>query len=154
MPTSPLGSTPSNDVERGIPLSPLGSTHDRTTSCVACHYCLWVAQTVERRQAWHDITVLGLHTRSKNVGHDMPSLPLDNTHGQMMTSVACHHPLWEAHTVDLRRRCMPLSPLGSTNGRTTPGVACQHHLWAAHRRTTSDVACQHCLWAAHTVERC
>ena len=52
-----------NDVERGIPLSPLGSTHGRTTSGVACHYCLWVAQTVERRQAWHDIIAFGLaHT--------------------------------------------------------------------------------------------
>ena len=68
--------------------------------------------------------------------------------------MACHHPLWAAHTVELRRRGMPLSPLGSINGRTTSGVACQHHLWAAHRRTTSGVACQHCLWAAHTVERC
>ena len=124
--------TRSIDVERGIPLSPLGSTHGRTTSGVACHYCLWAAQTVERRQAWHDITVLGLHTRSKNVGRDMPSLPLDNTHGQMTTSVACHYPLWAAHTVELRRRCMPLSPLGSTNGRTTSGVACKHRLWAAH----------------------
>ena len=102
----------------------------------------------------HDITAFGQHTRSNNVGRDMPSLPLDNTHGQMTTSVACHHPLWAAYMVELRRRGMPLSPLGSINGRTTSGVACQHHLWAAHRRTTSGVACQHCLWAAHTVERC
>ena len=146
--------TQSYDVGRGMPSSPLASTHGRTTSGVACHHIPWTTNKVEQRRAWHSITAFGQYTRSNDVGHDMPSPPLDNTHGQMTTSVACHHPLWAAHTVELRRRCIPLSSLGSTNGRTTSGVACQHHLWAAHRRTTSGVACQHCLWAAHTVERC
>ena len=42
----------------------------------------WAAQTVELRRMWHDITALGLHARSDNVGCDM-TLPLLNyTHGQ------------------------------------------------------------------------
>ena len=150
MPSSPLGSTHgrtmsgcqditafgkhtrSNDIRRGMTSPPLDNTHGRTTSGVACHHRLRAAQMVERHRAWHPIIAFGQHARSDDVGRDMPSLPLDNTHGQMTTSVACHHPLWAAHTVELRRRCIPLSPLGSTNGRTTSGVACQHRLWAAH----------------------
>ena len=56
--------TQSNDVGRGMPSSPLGSTQDRTMSGVACHHRLWVAHTVGRRGAWHDITAFGKHTRS------------------------------------------------------------------------------------------
>ena len=126
----------SNDVGRGMPSLPLGSTHGRTTSGVACHYLLWATHTVERRRAWHDITALGQHTQSKDV------------------CMACNHHLWAAHTIERRLAWhaiiafgqhtrsndvghgMPSSPLGSTHGRTTSGVAC-------HRR-----------WAAHTVERC
>ena len=51
--------TRSNDVGRGIPSSPLGSTHGRPTSGVACHHRLWEAQTSERRRAWHAIIALG-----------------------------------------------------------------------------------------------
>ena len=65
------------DVGHGMPSSPLGFTHCRTTSgvashhrlwtsshCmtasgVACHHRLWVAHMVERRQAWQDITAFG-----------------------------------------------------------------------------------------------
>ena len=128
----------------------MGSTHGRTTSGVACHYCLWVAQTVERHQAWHDITVLGLHTRSKNVRRDMPSPPLDSIHGRTSSGVACHHRLWAAHTVERRwalhditafgqntlsndvERDMPTPPLDSTHGRSTSSVAFHYRLWAAH----------------------
>ena len=39
--------TRSNDVGRGMPSSPLGSTHGRTTSGVACHHRLWAAHTVQ-----------------------------------------------------------------------------------------------------------
>ena len=41
----------SNDVGRGMPSSPLGSTNDQTTSGGACHNSPWAANTVERRQA-------------------------------------------------------------------------------------------------------
>ena len=51
--------TRSNDVGRGLPSSPLGSTHSRPMSGVACHHRLWEAQTAERRRAWHAIIALG-----------------------------------------------------------------------------------------------
>ena len=85
--------TRSNDIERGILLSPLGSTQGRTTSGVACHHRLWAAHTVERRRAWHAIIALGRQTRSDNVRHDMPSPPLDSTHGRTTSGVKCQHRL-------------------------------------------------------------
>ena len=105
---------------------------------------------VRLRRAWHDITALGKHTRSDYVGRGMTSPPLDNTHGRTTSCVACHHRLWAAHTVELRRawhtiiahrwqtrsndvgRGIPSSSLGNTHGRTTLGVACRHGPWAPH----------------------
>ena len=55
--------TRSNDVGRGMPSSPLGSTHGR------------------HRRAWHAIMALGLHTRSNDVGRDMPLYPLNGKQG-------------------------------------------------------------------------
>ena len=75
--------TRSNDVGRGITSPPLDSKHGRTTSGMACHHSPWTTNTVERHRAWHAITAFGLHKRSNDVGHDMPSPPLDNTHGRM-----------------------------------------------------------------------
>ena len=48
-----------NDVRRGMPSLPLGSTDGRTTSGVARHHHLWPAHTVKRRQAWHSIIASG-----------------------------------------------------------------------------------------------
>ena len=42
----------------------------------------WAAQTDEQRRAWQDITALGLHARSDDVGYGMTTPPLDNTHEQ------------------------------------------------------------------------
>ena len=72
----------SNEVGRVMPSSPLGSTNGRMTLRLACHHRLEAAQTVEQRRAWHDITALGLHVQSDDVGRGMTSVPLDNTHGQ------------------------------------------------------------------------
>ena len=142
--------TRSNDVRCDMPLSPLGSTHDRTTLGVAYHHRLWAAHMVERCQAWHDITAIGLHARSDVVGRDISSLPWDSTHGRTTSAVACHHRIWAAHTVERRQawyavitfwqhkrsndvgRGMPSLPLGSMHSRMTLGVACHHRLWAAH----------------------
>ena len=130
-----------------MPSSPLGSTHSRTTSGVACHHRLWEAQTVERCRAWHDIIDLGRQTRSNDVRRDMPSPPLDSTHGRTTSDVACHHRLWAAQMVERRQawhaiiafgqhtrsnddvRGMPSLPLGSTNSRTMSGVSCHHSPW-------------------------
>ena len=95
--------TRSNDVRRGIPSSPLASKHGRTTSCVACHHCLWAAQTVKRRRAWNAIIAFGKHKLSNNVGRDMTSPPLDSAHGRTTSGVACHHRLWAAQIVEQSR---------------------------------------------------
>ena len=124
--------TQSNDVARGMPFSPLGSTHGRTTSSVACHHSPRMANVVEQRQG------------------DMPSPTLDSIHGRTTSGVACHHHLWAAHTVERRRtlhviiafrkhtrsddigHAMTSPPLDSTHGRMTSGEACHHRLRAAH----------------------
>ena len=112
---------------------PLDSTHDL------------------QRRAWHDITALGLHTRSNNVGCGMQSSPLGSIESRTASGVACHHRPWTANMVercqawhaiiafgqhrgsDDVRRCMPSSPLSSTHSQMTSGVACHHRLWGAHR---------------------
>ena len=110
----------------------LDSTHDRTTSGVACHHRLWAAHTVERHYAWHAFIALGRQTRSYDVRSDMPSSPLDSTLGQTTSGVAYHHRLWQHTRSKYVRRGMPSLPLGSTHSRTTLGVACHQFLWAAH----------------------
>ena len=138
-----------NDVGRGMPSSPLGSTHGRMTSGMAYHNRLKAAHTVERHRAWHDITAFGQHTGSNDVGRGMPSSPLDSTHGRKTSGVACHHLLWTAQTVGRRRawhaiiafgqhrrsavigRGMPSLPLNNPHGRTTSGVACHNRRWTA-----------------------
>ena len=124
--------TRSNDVRRGMPSSPLDTTHGQTTSGVACHHRLWEAQKDERRRAWHENITFGQHTRLNYVRRGMTSPPLYSTHGRTTSGVACHHRLWIPHTVKQRRvwhsiitfgqhtrsnyvrRGMPSSPLGST----------------------------------------
>ena len=134
----------SNDVGRDMPVSPLGNTHGRKTSGVACHHHLWEAQTVERRRVWHAIITFGKQIRSNDVGRGLPALPMGSTHGQKTSGVACQHRLWAAHTVEIRRawhaiiafwqhtrsndvgRGMTSPPLDGTRGQTTSGVALHH----------------------------
>ena len=109
--------------------SPLGSAYSRTTLREACHHRPWTAYTVgnvrrgitsppldnthgRQRRAWHDITALGLHARSDDVGHGMTSPPLDNTR---LNDVGCG---------------IRSSPLGSTHGLMRSGVACHNRLLA------------------------
>ena len=141
--------------------TPLNNTYGQTTSGVTCYHRLWTAHTVENHWVWLYITALGLHARSDDVGRGMTSPPLDSTHNRMTSGVACHHRLWEAHTVERRRawhaiialgrqtrsndvrRGMPSWPLGSTEGRTASGIACHHRIWPAHtverRRAWHDI---------------
>ena len=111
----------SEDVGCGMTSPPLDGKQGQTTSGVACHHHLWEVQTVERhrvwhsiiafglahivrrRRAWHAIIALGRQTRSNHVGRGMPSSPLGSTHGRTTSSVASHHHLWTAHTVEQRR---------------------------------------------------
>ena len=84
-------------VRRGMTSPPLYSTHGRTSSGVACHHRLWATHTIERRLAGHAIIAHGRQTRSNDVRRDMPSPPLDNTHGQTTSVVECH-PAFGKHT--------------------------------------------------------
>ena len=131
----------SNDVECGMTSPPLASTHGRTTSGVAWHYRLWAARTIKRRRVWHDITAFVQHTRSNDIERGILLSPLGSTQGRTTSGLACHHRLWAAHTVRLRRawhditalgqhtwsdnvgRGMTSPPLDSTYGRTTSGQA-------------------------------
>ena len=109
--------TRSNDVGRGMPSSPLGSTHGRTTSGVECHHSPWTTHTIGnvgrgmtsphldsthglQSRAWHaDITALGQHTRSPTSG------------------VALHHRPWTAHTLSNVGRGMTSPPFDCTHDR-------------------------------------
>uniref|UniRef100_A0A494G8M2 Uncharacterized protein n=1 Tax=Solanum lycopersicum TaxID=4081 RepID=A0A494G8M2_SOLLC len=157
---------------------PFDSTHDQTTSCVACHHRLWAAHTVKRRWAWHAIIDPGRQTRSNDSTHGRTTS--HNTHDQTTSGVACHHSPLTANTMNDVGHGMPSTPLDSTHGRTTSGLTCHHHLWTSHLveqrrawnaitalghgmpsshldgkhgRTTLGVACHHRLWTTHTVGR-
>ncbi|TMW92215.1 hypothetical protein EJD97_013340, partial [Solanum chilense] len=105
--------TLSNDVGHGMPLLPLCSTHVRTTSRMTCHHFTRAeAHAVRRRQAWHTIITIWKHTQSDDVMRDMPSSPLDSTHGGMTLGVACFHYHWKAYTVGLHRAWHAIMALG------------------------------------------
>ena len=114
--------TRSNDIRHDIPSSPLGSTHSQMTFGVACHYRGWAAHTIERRRAWHDITSLGMHAWSDDVGQGITSPALDSTLGRQrqawheITAFGQH-----TRSNDIGHG-IPSSPLGSTHGQTTLGV--------------------------------
>ena len=145
MPSSPLGSTKrSNDVERGMQSSPLGSTHGRMTSGVASHHRLLTAHTVEQRQAWHAIIAFGQHTLSNDVGRERTSPPLDDTLGRMTSGVACRHRLRAVHTVKRREAWHAIIAFGQHKhskdvgcGMPSPPLDC------TNSRTTSGVAFNH-----------
>ena len=73
------------------------------TSNVACHYRPWTTYTVKYSRAWHIIIALERNTWSNEVERGISSLPLDNTHDQTTSGLACHHGPWEAHTLRRRR---------------------------------------------------
>ena len=163
--------TQSNDVGRSMPSSPLGSTHDRTTSGVARNHLLWTTHTVSnvmrgmmtsmpldstharQRRALHDITALGLHTRLNNVKRGMQSSPLGSTDSRTTSGVACRHRPWMANMAKRRWAWHAIIAFGQHRwsdgvGRCMPSSA----LASTHNQTTSGVACHHRLWAAHTME--
>ena len=120
----------SNDVSRGMPSLPLGSTdsqttsgvafnhhlwtssHSRTASGVACHHHPWTDKKVEHYRAWHAIIAFGQHTRSNDIRRGMPSWPLKNIHSRLTSGVACYHGPWTAHTVEQHRALHSIIALG------------------------------------------
>ena len=117
---------------------------------MACHQRLWTAHTEERRQAWNDITALGQHTWSYDVGHGMTSPPMDSRDNRQrrawhdITTIGLHTvgrrqafhditDLWQHTRSDYVRHGMTSSPLYGTHDRTTSSVAFHYRLWAAYK---------------------
>ena len=124
------------DVERGMPSSPLCSTHTQTMLGVRCHHCAWATHTEGRCRACHGIIALTQHTRSDNVGRIMPLSPL-------ASCMVRRGRVWHAR-MDLRQHT---SQMMST---MECFIAFGHH-------TRSDdiyVACHHQLWTIHKAGRC
>ena len=89
-----------DDMKRGMPTWPFGSSHGRMMSGITSIFAFgqhtwshdvgrgmssspWTAHKVVKRRAWHDIIALGQHTWSDDVGRGMPSFPLERPHGRM-----------------------------------------------------------------------
>ena len=90
-------------------------------SGVASHHRPWTSHTIgntgrgmmtsppldsthaRQRRAWDDITALGLHTRSNDVGRGMQSSPLGSIESWTASSVACHPRPWTGNMVERRR---------------------------------------------------
>ncbi|TMW88567.1 hypothetical protein EJD97_018386 [Solanum chilense] len=155
----------SDDIGRGMPSSPLDTTHDQNTS------------------GTNAIISIRKHTRSDDARHDMPSSPLESIHGgttsavampsslftydRTTSGVACYHRPWKANTIGRRRAWhvaitlgeqtlsdnighgMPAWPLSSAYRQITSGVACHHRHWAAQ----AGVACHHGPYKEHIIRR-
>ena len=138
----------SNDVGRGMPSLPLGSTGGQTASGVACHHRLCPAHKVERRWAWNAIIVFGQHTRSNDVRRGMPLSPLGNTHGRTTSGVACHLTSGLHTRSNDVGRGMISPPLDSTHGRQRRAWHDITALGLHTRSATSGMACHHRFWTS------
>ena len=123
-------------------------------------------------KTWYEITALGQHTQSNDVGRGMPTWPLDSIHGQTTSSVACHHSSLTANKVERHRAWHSIITFGLADavGRRQAWHAIIALGWetrlndvergmpsppwdSTHGQTTLGVACYHRLWAAQTVGR-
>ena len=114
--------TRSDYVRRGMTSLPLYHTPSRMTSGVACHYRLWAAHTIEQHREGHAIIAHGRQTVSNDIWRDMPSPPLDSTHGRTMSGVECHLAFGNHTRSKDVGRGMTSPPLGITHGQTSSGV--------------------------------
>ena len=101
--------TRSNDVGCGMPSPPLGSTHGRTTSGMACHHGPWTAHTVERRRAW------AYTVERRRARHAIISFGLSDTVRRRRAWKAIIDLGQQTQSNDIRRGMLS-SPLASTNG--------------------------------------
>ena len=150
-----------DNVDHRMQSSPLGSTHCRTMSRVACKNGSSAAHTVGRRWALYAISTLGEHTQSGDVEHCVRSSLLDITHDRT-------HRVWHA-IMSLEKHIlsytigggMPSSPLDNIQCPTTSGVdaimAIVQHIQLnnvggsmlsspldnIHYRTVTGMACHH-----------
>ncbi|TMW81519.1 hypothetical protein EJD97_009164 [Solanum chilense] len=148
MPSWPLANT-EDEIGRGMPSSPWCSTHGLTTSGDRCHHSPWEAHKNGLFQAWHPIIDLGQHTRSIDVGHGMPSSPLNCIQAQTTSGVAFLHGPWETHQSDNVAHEKPSLTLDRTQALDAIITLGQH--------TRLDyIGCYitSCPWTSHTVGRC
>ena len=135
---------------------------------MACHHRPWTAYMVGRSLAWNARLALIQHTRSEQVGCGMTSSTLDSSHSRTTSAVACHHSLWNTHSVGQHRAClaiislgkhtllndvgcgMPSSPLDITHDRATLSVACHHRSWKSYTVKQSQVWHAHVAHGNHT----
>ena len=109
----------SDGVGRCMPSPALASTHNQTTSGVACHHRLWGAHRIERCRAWHTIITFVQHTQSNDVGRGITSPPLDSTHDRQRRAWHDITVLGQHTRSDDVGRGMTSPPLDGTNGWTT-----------------------------------
>ena len=78
-----------------------------------------------------------------DVRREMPSPPVDSTHGRTMSVVALHHRPWTARMVERCRAWYDITALSQHTWSNDAGEACHHRLWAAHtvrlRRAWHDI---------------
>ena len=118
--------TRSEDVRRGMPACPFGSSHGLMTSGVGCHHRLWTTYMVARDHACYAIITIRKHTRSDDVGRDMPCLPLDSTHRGMTSAWYVIIAVGQHIRLKNVRRDMPSWPFSKRHSRTTSGMKGNH----------------------------
>ena len=109
------------DIEQGMPSSPLDSSHDWTTSGVACHhgpwatrkvrlhlswqchYLSWNAHTVRLRWVWHAIIAHEKHRLSDDIGGGMLSSHINSTHYWTTLGMAWYRRSLTPHMIAWRR---------------------------------------------------
>ena len=101
-----------------------------------------------------DITALGEHVRSNNIGRGITTLPLDRTHGRTTSGVPCHHCPRTARTIGPCRAWHDITALGQhARSNDIKRRMISPPLERTHGRTTSGVASLHCPRTACTVRR-
>ena len=118
--------TRSEDVGRGMPACPLGSTHGLMMSGMGCHHHLWTTYMVARDRVCYAIIAIVKHTRSDDVRRDMPSLPLDSTHCGMTSAWYAIITVGQHIRLENVRRGIPSWSLSIKHCRTTSSVEGNH----------------------------
>ena len=81
-------------------------------SGVACHHIPSTTHIFGRLHAWQVIIVLGQDTQSDNDGRGMLSSPLNCTHINTSSGMACHHIRLTICAVRQHRRYLDIFALG------------------------------------------
>ena len=163
----PLGQhTQSDNVSRGMPIWPLGSTYGRMTLGMACHYFLCATHIGDAGYdisssplgstydgttsgvAYHHRPVIAYKVRHRRAWHAI--LTLDKIYGRTFSGVEFHHIPCTAHTVERRRAWHAIIALGQQTQSKELGRGILSSLFdRTYFRTTSNVASLHGPWVAH-----